>query len=420
MLENFALDAEVFDNPLLKWQLTTLKLMGYIFLRTDSFRLLHFLRGVLVSISIFVLVFAQARSIWLHSDNLERLSPALGSSITYGNVFTRVIAFYCYQERYNQMLTHAKAGLKKILATSLPKEILLYNSYINYITTMSHTIMILMTGAVVLLSIEGVYFIIHQSQEWTIPRQEGNSTKAKGMNHLFVLYCTGSLSESFFFTFILPYYMLLVGGCFFFTWQTISAALMRLISFRLDVIKYRLENISEYANNLLAKVQPNENHKHAPSYPKVLKYVLGSCVEDLTEIKLFASNYEHISSITVFIESATTSALLCLQLYILSKDFSVGDIIYASWSVATVGLLWIYYWHANEISDKSNEITNALYSLNWYEQPLYLQKDIAVFMAASMKPIIMKSAFLHINIDSFCTILKTSYSYFTFLQNFVK
>ncbi|XP_037902461.1 uncharacterized protein LOC119646160 isoform X2 [Hermetia illucens] len=345
MLENFALDAEVFDNPLLKWQLTTLKLMGYIFLRTDSFRLLHFLRGVLVSISIFVLVFAQARSIWLHSDNLERLSPALGSSITYGNVFTRVIAFYCYQERYNQMLTHAKAGLKKILATSLPKEILLYNSYINYITTMSHTIMILMTGAVVLLSIEGVYFIIHQSQEWTIPRQEGNSTKAKGMNHLFVLYCTGSLSESFFFTFILPYYMLLVGGCFFFTWQTISAALMRLISFRLDVIKYRLENIS---------------------------------------------------------------------------DFSVGDIIYASWSVATVGLLWIYYWHANEISDKSNEITNALYSLNWYEQPLYLQKDIAVFMAASMKPIIMKSAFLHINIDSFCTILKTSYSYFTFLQNFVK
>lgn len=33
----------------------------------------------------------------------------------------------------------------------------------------------------------------------------------------------------------------------------------------------------------------------------------------------FASNYEHISSITVFIESATTSALLCLQLYILSK-----------------------------------------------------------------------------------------------------
>lgn len=69
------------------------------------------------------------------------------------------------------MLTHAKAGLKKVLATSLPKEILMYNSYIKYITTMSHTIMILMTGAVVLLSIEGVYFIIYHSHEWTIPRQ---------------------------------------------------------------------------------------------------------------------------------------------------------------------------------------------------------------------------------------------------------
>lgn len=59
MLDDFALDVEVFDNPLIKWQLTTLRFMGYIFASTDSFKLLHFLRGILVSISMFVLVLAQ-------------------------------------------------------------------------------------------------------------------------------------------------------------------------------------------------------------------------------------------------------------------------------------------------------------------------------------------------------------------------
>ncbi|XP_037902497.1 odorant receptor 56a-like isoform X2 [Hermetia illucens] len=420
MLENFALDAEVFDNPLIKWQLVALRFMGYVFARTDSFPLLHFLRGILVSISIFVLVFAQARSTWLHSDNLERLSPALCTSITYANLFIKILAFYCYRKRFNQMLTNAKVGLKKVLITSLPKEIQMYNGYIKYITTMNYTIVMPFIVIVLMIFAEGAYYIRHQSQEWTIQRQEGNSTKAKGMDHLFVLYCTGSLSESFFFTFILPYYMVLVGGCSLYTWHTFSAALMRFISFRLDVVKYRLENMSEYADYLLKKVQSSGNHNCISSRPRLLQCVLASCVEDFTEIKLFACNYGHISSITVFIESATTSALLCLQLYILSKDFTVGDTVYAAWSVVTVGMLWVYYWHANEISDKSNEITNALYSFKWYEEPLSLQKDIALFMTASMKPIIMKSGFLYINIDSFCKILKTSYSYFTLLQNFVE
>lgn len=88
---------------------------------------------------------------------------------------------------------------------------------------------------------------------------------------------------------------------------------------------------------------------------------------------------------------------------------------------------------------QSNEITNTLYSFNWYEAPLSLQKDISIFMTASMKPIIMKSGFIYINTNSFYVvihalfnsslnksnynsfqILKTSYSYFTLLQNFAK
>ncbi|CAD7077643.1 unnamed protein product [Hermetia illucens] len=164
--------------------------------------------------------------------------------------------------------------------------------------------------AVVLVFIEGVYFIIYQSDGWTVQWQAENASK--GLNHLFVLFPTGSLSESFFFTFILPFYVAIVGFSCFFAWHTVNTAIMRYISFRLDVVKYRLENM------------------------------------------------------------------------------------------------------------RSNELTNALYSFNWYEVPLPLQKDIALFMGTSMRPITMKSSFINMKLNTFFMILKTSYSYFTLLQNFAK
>ncbi|CAD7077638.1 unnamed protein product [Hermetia illucens] len=173
---------------------------------------------------------------------------------------------------YNQILTGAKNGLKKVLATSLSKENRIYDSYTKYITTMNYTIMAPLVLAMLLISIEGVFFIINHSQEWTLQRQ----------------------------------------------------------------------------------------------------------------------------------------------------DPMVGDGLYVMWSFITLGTLWIYYWHADEISVKSDGITNALYTFNWYEAPLSLRKDIAIFMGASMRTITLKSFFIRINTSSLFTILKTSYSYFTLLQNFAK
>lgn len=69
------------------------------------------------------------------------------------------------------MLTNAKVGLKKVLITSLQKEIQMYNGYIKYITTMNYTIVTPFIVIALMIFAEGAYFIRHQSQEWTIQRQ---------------------------------------------------------------------------------------------------------------------------------------------------------------------------------------------------------------------------------------------------------
>lgn len=63
MLEDFALDGEVFSNRLIKWQLMGLRFMGFIFARTDSFKMFHFIRGIFVTLSLLVLICSQVSSI---------------------------------------------------------------------------------------------------------------------------------------------------------------------------------------------------------------------------------------------------------------------------------------------------------------------------------------------------------------------
>ncbi|XP_037908062.1 odorant receptor 56a-like [Hermetia illucens] len=343
--------------------------------------------------------FFMVRSAWLNSNDLNRLGPVLGVSIVYINVSIRIIAFYGYKDRYNELLTSIQMGVKHVLGTSLPKEIQIYNRYIKYITRMDYIIVIPFSLTVLSLYLEGIYFLVYQLDDWRTQHQAENSTE--GLPRIFYLYSTGSLSNSFFFTFLLPFYMLFVGGCCFFAWPTFNAALMQYVSFRLDVLKYKLKNMSEHVDNLLEKSQFIPKDKFTQKQPDLLKHILVSCAIDLREIRLFTSNYEYVSSVAVFLESSTISALLCVQLYIMSKDFYAGYGLYQIWTIATIAILWLYYWHSNEISYKSNGITNALYSFNWYEMPLSLQKDFAVFMFATMKPITMRSGFIHMNTNSF-------------------
>lgn len=65
-------------------------------------------------------------------------------------------------------------------------------------------------------------------------------------------------------------------------------------------------------------------------------------------------------------------------------------------------ILWMYYWHANEIFIKSDQLTFAVYSSSWYEFPLKLQKSIYIFML--YRPIRLNAGYLNMTLDVFITV----------------
>lgn len=67
-----------------------------------------------------------------------------------------------------------------------------------------------------------------------------------------------------------------------------------------------------------------------------------------------------------------------------------------------IAILWMYYWHANEIFIKSDQLTFAAYSSSWYNFSLKLQKSICIFMF--FRPIRMSAGYLNMTLEVFITV----------------
>lgn len=76
-------------------------------------------------------------------------------------------------------------------------------------------------------------------------------------------------------------------------------------------------------------------------------------------------------------------------------------------------ILWMYYWHANEITLKSSNLPLAIYKSNWYEFSPKMCQAIKIFMKANAKPIIMKAGYINMTLDSFLNVsnINTKYQF---------
>uniref|UniRef100_A0A1A9WA40 Odorant receptor n=1 Tax=Glossina brevipalpis TaxID=37001 RepID=A0A1A9WA40_9MUSC len=66
---------------------------------------------------------------------------------------------------------------------------------------------------------------------------------------------------------------------------------------------------------------------------------------------------------------------------------------------------------------QNDDLCFAIYSSNWYDYPLIVQKSIRLIMMDSMKPLIMKAILVELNLKTFIDVVRGAYSYFSILRN---
>ncbi|XP_076634680.1 odorant receptor 10-like [Colletes latitarsis] len=120
----------------------------------------------------------------------------------------------------------------------------------------------------------------------------------------------------------------------------------------------------------------------------------------------------------VLIQFLVSISMFCFDLYLLTQ-IEVGSKFMEMMLFAMCTLMQILYycWYGNEIKLKSLEVPNMVIESNWTSLDNDAKKILLMIMKRATKPIEFSSAHLvSMNLETFKTILKTSYSAMSVLQ----
>ncbi|XP_016771361.2 odorant receptor 94b [Apis mellifera] len=177
--------------------------------------------------------------------------------------------------------------------------------------------------------------------------------------------------------------------------DTLYSGLLIHISCQFEILEHRLKNIGSDKNYTMKQCVRHHNH--------IYKY--GEMVNDA---------FQSI----MFFQFCTSLSMICFNFYrIMQIEMDsryVGTILYM---VCSLMQIFYYCWFSNEVKLKSLELSDMIFRSNWTSLNNNVQRAILLVMRRSMKPIEFTSIYIvSVNLDSFMTLLKSSYSAFSVLQ----
>ncbi|XP_034829768.2 odorant receptor 67c-like isoform X1 [Maniola hyperantus] len=118
-----------------------------------------------------------------------------------------------------------------------------------------------------------------------------------------------------------------------------------------------------------------------------------------------------------------SSLPICLMAYQVADSLDHGkfNIIFAMFCVATCVQLWIPCYLGTLFRDKAFAVGDALWNSGWHATPLgrLLRNDITLVIMRSQRPLSIKFTGLpNLDLETFCSIMSTAYSYFNLLRRY--
>ncbi|XP_014207972.1 putative odorant receptor 71a [Copidosoma floridanum] len=187
--------------------------------------------------------------------------------------------------------------------------------------------------------------------------------------------------------------------------DTLICGLLIHASAQLEVLKHRYRVITE------------ESARSADGDDRLKRLV--DCIEHHRCIKLFSAKLNGTFNVIIFFQFVTSSLVLCSSVYLLSR-MTLLSVHFMSLSLYLSCMLYqifLFCWYGNEVILQSSDLVGAMYAMDWTVFGIDDKKNLLRMMILVRKPIKFTSSFLiNLSIDSYCKILKTSYSVFNFLQ----
>ncbi|XP_018365430.1 PREDICTED: odorant receptor 22c-like [Trachymyrmex cornetzi] len=109
--------------------------------------------------------------------------------------------------------------------------------------------------------------------------------------------------------------------------------------------------------------------------------------------------------------------IFCSSLYQLTKStLNVDQFSLILYTGCMLTQIFIYCWFGNKVKLKSLQLVDSIFQMEWPVVDNSIQKSLLIIMKRAMIPIEMSTLYvLTMNLDSFVTLLKTSYSVYNLL-----
>ncbi|XP_072767710.1 odorant receptor 4-like isoform X2 [Anoplolepis gracilipes] len=168
---------------------------------------------------------------------------------------------------------------------------------------------------------------------------------------------------------------------------------------------------------IINTAQCQEYFSHTSS--NIERTMISRYVSHHIKIYNYAKTVNSIFNQVLFCQFFGSILVLCTSVYYISTHITGSEVVtLASYIIGMFVQIFVYCWCGNEVILKSNSVGNAIYNMNWFFLSISQRKDLLMIMKRSTIPIKFKSSFLiTFSLESYSSILKTSYSAFNVLQS---
>ncbi|XP_018337039.1 PREDICTED: putative odorant receptor 85d [Trachymyrmex septentrionalis] len=148
-------------------------------------------------------------------------------------------------------------------------------------------------------------------------------------------------------------------------------------------------------------------------------HIFRECVIQHTCIFEFALIANEKFRLTITVQFLVSMLVVCFNLHQLTQTsmLSAKYVQIVLYMFCMLTQISFYCWYGNEIKLKSRQLVSNIFEMEWFVLDYRVQKDLSIIMMRSIVPIEFTSAYvISMNLQSFVSLLKTSYSAFNILQ----
>ncbi|XP_020291766.1 odorant receptor 46a-like [Pseudomyrmex gracilis] len=176
--------------------------------------------------------------------------------------------------------------------------------------------------------------------------------------------------------------------------ESVISGLLLHICCQLEILEYRLTKLTHSEN------------------------ILPDCIRHHNLIFEYACTVNNMFAKIIALQFAVSMLVVCSNMYriAMATDFAtiISLLVYTS---AILTQIFIYCWFGNEVKLKSVHLMSGIYNMEWPTLSNNNKRNLLIIMKRSLTPIEFSSVYiLTLNLESFVSLLKMSYSMYNVLH----